>query len=87
MFNWIKKLFSKSPPAVPTNKVPSFVITCTIEDQLGYKVEADWDPEFIKSLQQRGYGGASEDTIVSHWMRDMYLAQSNKLSTDGQEFI
>lgn len=85
MFNWIKNLFSKQD--VATKKVPSFVITCTIEDGTGYKVEADWDNEFIQSLRQRGYADGSDDAIVGHWMKDMYLTQSSKLTDNGQEYM
>ncbi len=90
MFNWIKRLFKhdsgddKQAPSI--NKVPSFTIVCTIDDT-GYKVEADWDPEFVRSLRLRGYASGSDDAIIGQWMRDMYLTQSSKLSENGQEFM
>lgn len=83
MFKRIKQFFSKQPK----QHVPSFIITCTIEDNTGYKVEADWDPEFIESLRSRGYASGTDEMVVSHWMRDMYLTHSSKLAENGQEFV
>lgn len=84
MFNWIKRLFGQRDT---TKKVPSFVITCTMEDDVGYKVEAEWDEEFIQSLRRRGYKDGSDDAIVGHWMKDMYLTQSSKLAESGREYL
>lgn len=93
MLNWIKQLFTKKPnqPITPSEstsdtKVPSFTIVCTL-DTTGYKVEVDWDPEFIRSLRLRGYASGSDDTVIGQWMRDMYLTQSSKLTENGQEFM
>lgn len=93
MFNWIKRLFNRNSdqPTTPNQsandaKVPSFTIVCTL-DSTGYKVEVDWDPEFIRSLRLRGYASGSDDAIIGQWMRDMYLTQSSKLTENGQEFM
>lgn len=85
MIKWIKRLFKQHEPS--NNPVPTFTITCTIEDDTGYRVEADWDDSFIQSLRLRGYADGSDDAIVGHWMMDMYLMQSSKMSKDGQAFV
>lgn len=90
MFKWIKRLFNSESTKADENaaakKVPSFTIVCTL-DETGYKVEADWDADFIKSLRVRGYASGSDDAIIGQWMRDMYLTQSSKLADNGQEFM
>ena len=91
MFKWIKSWFNRertprSEQSEPNKKVPQFTIVCTLDTD-GYKVEADWDPEFILSLRKRGYASGSDDAIIGQWMRDMYLTQSSKLTENGQEFM